>query len=105
MLMFVLWHGPEGEGQFLRSSQCRQPGEEIEHEQTSFVFLGQFELRVQEQILVSDADLRHRRAEEEISQSGEQFIKIEDQVGLCFLDLMMNERDTFRVFRKFQQVI
>lgn len=54
---------------------------------------------------MSDTDLRHRRAEEEISQSGEQFIEIEDQVGLCFLDLLMNERDTFRIFRKFQEII
>ena len=55
---------------------------------------------MQEQILMSYADLRNRGTEQEISQSGQQFIEIDNPVrttGLDTLTNVVNAIDTLRI--------
>lgn len=64
-----------------------------------------FKIAVQEQILVSDADLRDRRSEQQVSQSGQQFVEVNDQFGTALLDAAFDEPHTLQVGGQMQQVV
>ena len=56
---------------------------------------------MQEQILMSYADLRNRGTEQEISQSGQQFIEIDNPIRTTVLDTLTNVVNAIDIHRKF----
>jgi hypothetical protein len=47
--------------------------------------LGELEVGMKEEILMSDANLGRLRAEQEVSQTAENLIEVDDDVGTTFL--------------------
>ena len=56
---------------------------------------------MQEQILMSYADLRNRGTEQEISQLGQQFLAIDNPVRPTVLDTLTNVVNAIDIHRKF----
>ena len=54
---------------------------------------------MQEKILMTDADLRYRGTEKEISQARQQLIKVDYEVRISFMDTPMNITDATQISR------
>jgi hypothetical protein len=71
MILRIIVHVTEREGQTFLCSQAGQCGKKLQKSQAYFISLWKFKTFMQEQILMSYTDLRNRGTEQEISQPGQ----------------------------------
>ena len=95
----------ERERQPLRRADTGQTGKEIQGPDLGTMYLRQFKILMQEQILVPDAYLRDTDIIERIAKARQQFIKVDDDIGLALPDTLFDKTDAFQVSRDFAQVI
>ena len=102
---FIVFHFTKGERKLLGCSYAGEPGEETQKPQTAPALGGKSEIAMQKEVLVTDTDLRHGRTKRQISKSGQQFIKVNDQFRAGFLDAPMNVAHTLQIGRYFDKVV
>jgi len=67
--------------------------------------LGELEVGMKEEILMSDANLGSLRTEQEVSQTAENLIEVDNDVGTTFLDIFIDTMDTGNILWSFDDVI
>ena len=95
----------ERERQPLRRADTGQTGKEIQGPDLGPVYLRQFKILMQEQVLVPDAYLWDTDIIERIAKARQQFIKVDDDISPALLDMLLDETNALQVSRDFAQVI
>ena len=101
----VVGHVSERQGELVLRSDAGDACEHAQEEQTHGAALRKLETIVQEQILMAYAHLRHLRTEQQIGQSGEQFIEIDYEVGLRLFYPAADEKNALQVSWYLEDVI